>query len=364
MLTVEVPVAGRAYPVHIGADLLTDQAFARWRPVGAFESALIVTDSNVGPLYGDALEAQLDAMGASVRRCTLRAGEKHKNFESLRRVWDAALAGGADRGLVIVALGGGVVGDIAGFAAATALRGVRLVQVPTSLLAMVDSSVGGKTAVNHERGKNLVGAFKQPKLVIADVSVLQTLPPRELCAGFAEAVKHGAVLDADLLDRIERDAEALLEIRADALLPVIARCCELKAAVVSADEREAGPRRVLNFGHTVGHAIERVSGYGKVLHGEAVAIGMIAALRIGELLIDAPPELRYRMQLLLDRLELPSGWPKDLDPVAVAAAVAGDKKRTGSNVAFVLCPQWGAAEIVSVPLADLPRLVTEASHVA
>jgi 3-dehydroquinate synthase len=360
MLTVDVPLPDRSYPVHIGSGLLSASAFRRWRGLGDFRRALIVTDTNVGPLYAESLRTQIASLGADVQVCALPAGEQYKTLDSLSRIWAAALANGSDRGLVIFALGGGVVGDMAGFAAATVLRGVRFVQVPTSLLAMVDSSVGGKTGINHVHGKNLIGAFKQPELVVADVTTLQTLPSRELRAGLAEAVKTGAVLDAALLDRIERDVAPLLAVHPDALLPVIASCCTRKAEVVARDELEAGPRQVLNFGHTFGHAIERCSGYGTVLHGEAIAIGMVLAARVAELHWKFAPTMRGRLRDILNALKLPTLWPADLSVDAVADAVVHDKKVRGDNVVFVLCPRWGEARLVAIPLAGVRALLHEA----
>ena len=274
---VDVPLAERSYRIHLHGGLLGDPMHAAWRSVPAPSVALVVSDTNVWPLYGERLLACLGALGTTAHSIVLPAGEATKSLAHLSSVWDAALQLGADRDLCVVALGGGVVGDIAGFAAASVLRGVRFWQVPTSLLAMVDSSVGGKTGINHATGKNLLGAFYQPDVVLADLDTLSTLPPREVSAGLAEAVKHGVVLDAALVARMESSAEALVGLNPTAIAPVVARCCALKAEVVAADEREAGLRKVLNFGHTIGHALERVLGYGALLHGEAMSVCMVAA---------------------------------------------------------------------------------------
>ena len=272
MRVVRVGLGERSYEIRIGRGLLE-----AWPLAVAARAWLIVSDATVDPLYGDRVEAALRAAGGRTARVTVPSGESSKSHEQLVRIYDAALEAGLDRGACLAALGGGVVGDLAGYAAATFLRGVRYVQIPTTLLAMVDSSVGGKTAVNLPRGKNLVGAFHQPVGVVADLATLDTLPGREYRSGLAEVVKTGIIRDAALLDRIEREAGALAEREPAALAAAVARCCEIKAEVVGADEREGGLRGILNFGHTLCHALETVDGYGRWLHGEAVAVGMVYA---------------------------------------------------------------------------------------
>ncbi len=356
MHTVQVELGDRAYPVHVGAQLLP-QLPSLVAGLGAVPRVVVVSDSNVAPLYLGAVVAGLKSVIGIVDEAVIPAGETSKNVDVLTRLWDVVLDGGADRKVVVVALGGGVVGDIAGFAAATALRGVRVVQVPTSLLAQVDSSVGGKAAINRSQGKNLVGAFKQPELVVADVSTLATLPPRELRAGLAEAVKHGAILDADLLNLINARAPELLDAAASATIPVVARCCELKASVVAADEREAGYRRVLNFGHTVGHAIEKLAGYGTVLHGEAVAIGMVAAAEVAQALGLADDGPGRAIRAALDALGLPKSIPAAHAPDALIDAIAHDKKVDASSIGFVVCPAIGTSRVIDLPLRRLHEIL-------
>lgn len=276
METLRVALGGRAYPIHIGAGAL-DAAELYQPHLGAGRVA-VVTNAVVGPLYLERVKAALQRAGAAdVLAVLVEDGESAKSWGTLDRVFDALLGARLGRDSVIVALGGGVIGDLAGFAAAVYQRGIHFIQVPTTLLAQVDSSVGGKTAVNHARGKNMIGAFHQPRAVIADVAALATLPERELRAGVAEVIKHGFALDAALVGWLESNVERLLAGDAAALAHVVRRSCELKAEVVAADEREAGPRILLNFGHTFGHAIEAGSGYGAWLHGEAVAAGMVMA---------------------------------------------------------------------------------------
>jgi 3-dehydroquinate synthase len=289
--------------------------------------------------------------GLRARRFDVPDGERTKSLTQAGRLYDALLDAGADRGSAIVALGGGVVGDLAGFVAATLLRGIPVVQVPTSLLAMVDSSVGGKTGVNVKRGKNLVGAFHQPRLVWIDAATLATLPPRQLRAGLAEVVKHAAIRDAGLFARLEAEAESLGEVAEPARwVPILARNCAIKAAVVEADEREAGVRMLLNFGHTLGHAVEALARYRGVLHGEAVAMGMAYAARHSERLGLAEAGTAARLVALLERLGLPTALPPH-PRKAYLEALAVDKKKRDSRIHFVALRAIGSAE--TVPL--LPR---------
>ena len=273
---VEVELGERSYPVEIGADMLGGLGPRIKERTGAGR-AILVTVPPVGRRYARRLLRSLREAGLRVGRIDVPDGDRSKNLRQVARLYETLLAQGADRSTVLVALGGGVVGDLAGFAAATFLRGVPFVQVPTTLLAMVDASIGGKTGVNLPEGKNLVGAFYQPRLVAIDATTLRTLPPRELSAGFAEIVKHAAIWDAELFEELERDAEILMKLDREALIPVIERNVRIKAEVVSRDEREAGLRALLNFGHTLAHAVEVLHRYRKFLHGEAVAIGMVYA---------------------------------------------------------------------------------------
>ena len=268
-----VSLGERSYPIHIGAGLLGNAEL--YAPHAAGRIAAIVSNETVAPLYAARVEAALASAGARPMLVTLPDGEAYKDWKTLDRIFAALLQARADRRTVLVALGGGVVGDMAGFAAATYQRGVTHVQVPTTLLAQVDSSVGGKTAINHPLGKNMVGAFHQPAAVIADTDTLATLPAREYASGLAEVAKYGAIRDRTFLDWIEAHAQALVAREPAALAHAIRRSCEIKAAIVAEDERESGARALLNFGHTFGHAIESAAGYGNWLHGEAVAVGVV-----------------------------------------------------------------------------------------
>lgn len=317
---------------------------------------VVVTNPTVAALYADsvrtALETELGG-GHAVVVVEIPDGEQFKTLATLEPIYDAVLDGGADREVVVVALGGGVVGDVAGFAAATVLRGVRLVQVPTTLLAQVDSSVGGKTGVNRSQGKNLVGAFHQPALVVADPVVLASLPDREYRAGLAEVVKYGVILDRALFAKLEDEAAALAARDVAVLTDVVARSVELKAAVVVEDEREGGLRRILNFGHTVGHALEKLTGYSQLLHGEAVAIGMAVAMRLSAGRGAATVADADRVATLLDRLDLPTEIPAGIDAAAIQEAVGFDKKRTGETVAFIVAEGIGRCRVEALAPAEI-----------
>lgn len=350
---VMVELGARRYPIRIGSGLLARGdvgAVIRGRDV------LVVSDRHVAPLYLARVEAAL--AGKRIGRCILPPGEGEK---TLARFGDAiaALAElGANRDATVVALGGGVVGDLAGFAAACWMRGVDFVQLPTTLLAMVDSSVGGKTAVDLPQGKNLVGAFHQPSAVIADIDTLATLPMRELRAGLAEVVKYGAIRDPAFFAWIEHHAAALLARDPAALIEAVERSCRHKAEVVARDERESGERALLNFGHTFGHALETASGYGQLLHGEAVAIGMLMAARLSAARGHAPPEDAERLARLLAQLGLPRLPPRALDPAALLELMRMDKKSVSGQLRLVLWRGLGQAELVQgVPDADLLRIL-------
>jgi len=315
--------------------------------------AAIVTNATVAPLYSARLAATLGHAGARVLAIELPDGEAHKDWKTLDQVFAALLRANADRRTVLVALGGGVVGDMAGFAAASYLRGIAHLQVPTTLLAQVDSSVGGKTAINHPLGKNMIGAFHQPVAVVADTATLATLPARELGAGLAEVVKYGAIHDLAFLDWIERNAAALVARDAAALAYAIERSCEIKAAVVARDERESGARALLNFGHTFGHAIESATGYGTWLHGEAVAIGMALAARLSVRLGRIAQADADRLVALLERLGLPVR-PPAIARDAWLEYMGRDKKNEGGRITLVLLDRLGAAAVVKdAPGAEL-----------
>ena len=341
--TLRVELGSRAYPIHIGADLAGDARL--YAPHVAGRRAAVVTNETVAPLYAVRVEAALAAAGAQPMRIVLPDGEAFKDWQHLDRIFAALLEAQADRRTVLVAVGGGVVGDMAGFAAAAYQRGITHLQVPTTLLAQVDSSVGGKTAINHPLGKNMIGAFHQPAAVIADTATLATLPPREYAAGLAEVVKYGAIGDLDFLAWMEREAEALLRREAGALTHAIRRSCELKAQIVAADERESGVRALLNFGHTFGHAIESAAGYGNWLHGEAVAAGMVLAARLSARLGRMDPGEADRLEALLARFGLPVAPP--VYAVDTWLEYMGrDKKNEGGRITLILLDRLGAAAVV------------------
>lgn len=302
----------------------------------------VITDAKVGPLYAKAALANLKRAGFEPVLITVPSGETAKSLANVQRCYDQLAANRLERKSFIVALGGGVVGDLAGFVAATYLRGIPFVQVPTTLLAQVDSSVGGKTGVNLKAGKNLVGAFYQPRLVLCDLDTLKTLPPREFRAGLAEVIKYGIIYDAPLFKRLERDLPALLRKQPSVLEPVIARCCGIKADVVGQDETESGLRAILNFGHTIGHALEAISAYGKYLHGEAISIGQVAAAKLSCAMTNLPADHANRITDLFIR----AGLPTSVNLTAAQrkglfAAMRLDKKVSAGEVKFVLTKRIG-----------------------
>jgi 3-dehydroquinate synthase len=353
MRTIDVALGERAYPIHIGRGLLDDATL--WQAVRRGGHVLVVSNDVVAPRYLGRVRAALgDGTHASL---VLADGEAHKTLASAERIFDSLAALGATRDATVVALGGGVIGDVAGFAAACWMRGIDLVQVPTTLLAMADSAVGGKTAVNLAAGKNLVGAFHQPRAVIADTATLATLPAREFRAGLAEIVKYGAIGDAAFFAWLEAHADALLARDEAALEHAIATSCAHKAAIVARDERESGERALLNFGHTFAHAIEVEAGYGTLLHGEAVAIGMVLAARLSASLGRATPEDAERLAALLDAFGLPTRLPPALDADALLRHMRLDKKNLGTQVRLILWRGIGRAEIVADVPADALRAV-------
>ncbi|MFY2763051.1 3-dehydroquinate synthase [Arenimonas sp. MALMAid1274] len=353
---VEVALGARRYPIRIGRGLL-DQGDAL-RALVPGRHVLVVTDANVAPHYLARVETAL--AGKQVGTRVLPAGEQEKTLARFGEVLSALAALGASRDATLVALGGGVIGDLAGFAAACWMRGIRFVQLPTTLLAMVDSSVGGKTAVDLPQGKNLVGAFHQPSAVLADTATLDTLPDRELRAGLAEVVKYGAIADAAFFTWLEENAEALLARDADALAEAIAVSCRHKAGIVARDETEQGERMLLNFGHTFGHAIETQQGYGGLLHGEAVAVGMVLAARLSADLGRAPWSDTARLAALLERFGLPVALPPGLSGDALLERMRLDKKALSGQLRLILWNGLGAAAVATdVPEADL-RAVLDA----
>lgn len=336
--TINVELGDRSYPIVIGSGLLGG-GFDLGKYLAATD-CLIVSNETVAPLYLDKLVADLD--GRSVESINLPDGEAFKTIETVSIVLDKLVGARANRDTTVIALGGGVVGDIAGFAAACYMRGVAFIQVPTTLLAQVDSSVGGKTGVNHPQGKNLIGAFHQPRIVLADTDTLSTLPDRELRAGLAEIIKYGAIADVAFLGWLEQNVPALLDKQPDALAHAIERSCEIKAEVVADDEREAGRRAILNYGHTFGHAIEHCQGYGEWLHGEAVAAGMVMAAELSDIGADQVERLRD----LIDRAGLPVAPPRIGAP-KLLQAMSRDKKVRQKELRFVLLRELGDAFVTS-----------------
>jgi len=351
-----IDLGERAYPILVGPGLLDDAAL-----LGELVTArdvLIVTNTTVGPLYLGRLERAL--AGKRLGAVVLPDGEQYKTLDTLARVFDALVERRMNRDACVAALGGGVVGDLAGFAAACYQRGVDYVQVPTTLLAQVDSSVGGKTGVNHPGGKNLIGAFHQPRAVVADTTTLGTLPPRELRAGLAEVIKYGLVADAGFLDWIEAHLEALLGLEAAALAHAIRRCCEIKAAIVADDEREHGRRALLNLGHTFGHAIETATGYGEWLHGEAVGAGMLMAADLSCRLGWLRHEDVERVRALLARAGLPVAAPP-IGAVRALELMGMDKKVLAGRLRLVLMRSLGEGVVEGDYPADALQ-ATLAAH--
>lgn len=321
------------------------------------KKVLLVSNPAILRRYGDRAIASLEQAGFSVATCTLPAGERYKTPSTLQKIYDAALENRLERSSTFVALGGGIVGDMTGFAAATWLRGVNVVQVPTSLLAMVDAAIGGKTGVNHPHGKNLIGAFHQPRLVLIDPQVLKTLPPREFRAAIAEVIKYGVIWDAHLFEQLEA-AKRLNQfnyVGEDLLQEILVRSCQAKAHVVSKDEKEAGLRAILNYGHTIGHAVESLTGYRVVNHGEAVAIGMVAA---GQIAVDLKlwgQDCTDRQVALIEKAGLPTRLPAGLEIEEILISLQADKKVKAGQVRFVLPTQIGAATVTDQVPADVIR---------
>ena len=341
-----VPLGDRSYPIHIGDGLLGDAALLA--AVLPARRVAVVTNDIVGPLYLPRLQATWAAAGATpLLEIVLPDGERHKTLPTVSRILDTLVANRFARDDLVVALGGGVVGDMAGFAAACYQRGIGFVQMPTTLLAQVDSSVGGKTGVNHPGGKNLIGAFHQPKAVIADTATLATLPPRELRAGLAEVVKHALICDAAFFSWLEANADALLALDPVVLAHAVHRCCTIKAGVVSRDERETGERALLNLGHTFGHAIEQVTGFGPWLHGEAVGVGLAMAAGMSQRAGWLPAADAARLDALLARLGLRTEARGAVTPQAARAAMQLDKKVQGGRVRLILLKGIGQAFVTA-----------------
>ncbi|MBJ6801889.1 3-dehydroquinate synthase [Geomonas propionica] len=351
--TIKVALGERSYDIQLGAGILGTIGTV-CRELGLTGTAAVVSNTTVAPLYFDTVRAAMEAAGYQVLLVSLPDGEAYKNSATLNQIYDALVDGSLDRGSFILALGGGVIGDMAGFAAASYLRGIPFVQLPTTLLSQVDSSVGGKTGINHPRGKNLIGAFYQPKAVLIDVMTLDTLPEREFRAGLGEIVKYGAVLDGDFFRFLEENVDALLARDKEALIQAVARSCSIKAKVVAVDEREGGVRAVLNYGHTLGHAVETLTEYTTYLHGEAVAIGMVQAAKISKHFGYCNQADRDRIAALIAALGLPAELPA-FPSEKYVEALSHDKKVRDKGLLFICNRGIGAYKMERV--TDLKALL-------
>ena len=358
-MTIRVPLIEQrdaSYDILIEAGLVRqlDAILKKYCPAAGYA---VISDSHVGKLYGEEIVKQLSGTGCRAELLTFPAGESSKTRETWASLSDQMLAAQLGRDSAVIALGGGVVNDVAGFVAATYLRGVPLVQVPTSLLAMIDSSIGGKTGVDVPAGKNLLGAFHQPRVVIADPDLLGSLASVQLAAGLAEAVKHGVIADGDYFAFLEAEYAALFAKHAPALERLVRRSVEIKAAVVAQDERERGRRAILNFGHTVGHAIEAATG---MLHGEAVGLGLVAACRVSSAIAGTRRDLEHEVVAALRA----SGLPGELDPYLtdeILARVQVDKKRIGANLKFIVIREVGVCEPIEIAVSELRTILRPAT---
>lgn len=355
METVQLDLGEKSYAIHIGAGLLEDADLLRSKIKG--KKVFIVTSEAVEPLYLGKLKRAL--AGMEIDTIELPNGEQTKNLDTIEQIVGELLNNKHNRGTTIIALGGGVIGDTAGFVAATYQRGVDLIQIPTTLLAQVDSSVGGKTAVNHPLGKNMIGAFYQPKAVYIDINTLGTLPPRELSAGMAEVIKHGILADSEFFDWLENHVDELLTLDNDAITHAIKRCCEIKASIVSADEKEQGVRALLNLGHTFGHAVEASEGYGKWLHGEAVGVGMVLAADLSLRLGRISPLAAMRVKSLVEKAGLPTSLPAGNSSKKLLDLMALDKKVTDGGIRFVLMDKIGKAALVEDVDPEMVKMTLE-----
>jgi 3-dehydroquinate synthase len=344
MREIAVHLGPRSYSIVVGVGALASVG-ARLRALGVGSRVALVTDRAVRRLHGSPVADSLRAAGFALTEITVPEGEPAKSLAVARRCWDELLEAGMDRTSTVLALGGGAVGDLAGFVAATYMRGLHFVQLPTTVLAQVDASIGGKTAIDHPRAKNLIGAFHQPRLVLVDPGVVVTLPDREFRSGLAEVVKHGIVADEAYFADLEQHVGEVLARDLPTLERIIAGSCRIKASVVERDEQEAELRAVLNYGHTIGHALEAVTGYGRWAHGEAVSIGMVAAARLAHRLGVAAGETVKRQEQLLEALSLPVRLPP-IDHAAILAAIGRDKKARDGRVPFVLAPRLGEFRLV------------------
>ncbi len=351
MKRLRIDLDDRSYDILIGRGLLSRLAeFIPERP----SRAVVVTNPEINRLYGDKVRQSLESFGIDFSFVEIPEGEAHKTLDDANRVYDHLLEGNFDRKTLMIALGGGVIGDLTGFVAATYQRGVPYVQVPTTLLSQVDSSVGGKTAVNHPQGKNMIGAFYQPRAVIADLDTLKTLPPDEFRCGLAEVVKYGVIEDPDLFSYLEENVDSILALDPDRLAHLIQTSCAIKARVVEKDERESKYRMVLNYGHTLGHAVEALTHYDRFKHGEAVAIGMVFAAELSRFLGNCDEKTVIRIKDLIEGFGLPTQLPK-FDPGDYIASMRHDKKAQSNKIRFILVRKVGTIEIVDS--VDEPALL-------
>ena len=361
--TIPVQLPNQSYEIVIAPDGLDylGSWIAKGDPplIKPGQKVLLVSNPGIFQQYGQRAIASLEKAGFQVSQCLLPAGEQYKTLDSIQKIYDAALANRLERGSAMVALGGGVIGDMTGFAAATWLRGMAVVQAPTSLLAMVDASIGGKTGVNHPQGKNLIGAFHQPHLVMIDPQVLKTLPGREFRSGMAEVIKYGVIWDEDLFTQLEQSQQLDQQhnIGDDLLQTILTHSCQAKAEVVSQDEKEAGLRAILNYGHTIGHAVESLTGYQRVNHGEAVAIGMVAAGQIAVEMGFWQKDATSRQFELIQKAGLPTQLLADLDIEAILEALTTDKKVKAGKVRFVLPTRIGQATVTDQVTSEIVRRV-------
>ena len=356
MQRINIDLGERSYDILLGSGLF-DRVGEILSQVLQPSRIILVTHPSLFRLYGDKVLAGLKKQGWATDIIEVPEGETSKSLQQADIIYDRLLDFNCDRKSVLIALGGGVIGDLTGFVAATYQRGIPFVQVPTTLLSQVDSSVGGKTAVNHPKGKNMIGAFYQPRMVIADLDTLQTLPQNEFRAGLAEVIKYGVISDASLFDYLEKNADKILQLDHECLAYIIKTSCSIKAEVVEKDERESHYRMILNFGHTLGHTIEALTGYSQFIHGEAVAIGMVYAAKLSQQLGKCQSAVSSRLSKLVNKFGLPSQWP-DLDSSAVIECLYHDKKTMNHKIKFILIKDIGHVEIVEdMPEADILKIL-------
>ncbi len=348
--TLALDLGERSYDILIGPDLLADIG-PRLRSLPVGNQVAVVSNDTVAPLYLDKTIKSLQKSGFSTVEVILPDGEDHKNWQTLQTIFDPLIENRFERSATILALGGGVVGDMSGYAAASLLRGVNFVQVPTTLLSQVDASVGGKTGINHPLGKNLIGAFYQPKLVAMDTDTLKSLSPRDFRSGLAEVIKYGIIWDGEFFNFLEKNIDAILQQESGVMTHLLYTCCAIKAEVVAQDERERGTRALLNLGHTFGHAIETLAGYGNILHGEGVAIGMVMAARLSEIRGLSDEQTVLRIQYLLQKAGLPITAPGHFLPDAYLEVMGRDKKVSQGKIRLIVNSQIGKADIYS----DIPH---------